>query len=94
MAKKLLSTVLPSRFDKYDIRFPEDWDIKYLETPYTNEQMIEALKDREYLFVGAIHPVNAEVIRANPQLKLIQSEELLLTKLIFIQQRIRYSGLQ
>lgn len=74
MAKKLLSTVAQSRFDKYDIHFPEDWDVKFLDVPYTDEQMIEALKDREYLFVGAIHPVSAAVIKANPQLKLIQSE--------------------
>ena len=66
MAKKIVSTVAPSRFDKYGIHFPADWDIKFVDVPYTDEQLIEALKDREYLFVGAVHPVSAEVIKANP----------------------------
>ena len=74
MAKKLVSTVAPSRFEKYGIYFPEDWDITYVDVPYTDEQLIEALKGVEYLFVGAVHPVSAAVIKANPQLKLIQSE--------------------
>lgn len=74
MAKKVLSTVEASRFDKFGIHYPEDWDVTYLDFPYTDAQMIEALKDREYLLVNATHPVSADVIRANPQLKLIQSE--------------------
>lgn len=84
MAKKLLSTVLPSRFDKYEIHFPADWEIDYLEAPYTDEQMIAALKDKEYLFVNATHPVSAAVIKANPQLKLIQSEGVAFDRIDFV----------
>ena len=74
MAKKIVSTVLQSRFDKYGIHFPEDWEITYLETPYTDEEMIKAIGDKEYLLVNATHRVSKEVIDACPNLKLIQSE--------------------
>ena len=84
MAKKLVSTVAPSRFEKYGIYFPEDWDITYVDVPYTDEQLIEALKGVEYLFVGSVHPVSAEVIKANPQLKLIQAEGVAFDKIDFV----------
>ena len=74
MAKKIVSTVLQSRFDKYGIHFPEDWEITYLEAPYTDEEMIKAIGDKEYLLVNATHRVSKEVIDACPNLKLIQSE--------------------
>ena len=74
MAKKIVSTVLQSRFDKYGIHFPEDWEITYLESPYTDEDMIKAIGDKEYLLVNATHRVSKEVIDACPNLKLIQSE--------------------
>ena len=74
MAKKIVSTVLQSRFDKYGIHFPEDWEITYLEAPYKDEDMIRAIGDKEYLLVNATHPVTKTVIDACPNLKLIQSE--------------------
>jgi len=74
MAKKIVSTVLQSRFDKYGIHFPSDWEITYLESPYTDEEMIKAIGDKEYLLVNATHRVSKEVIDACPNLKLVQSE--------------------
>ena len=74
MAKKIVSTVLQSRFDKYGIHFPEDWEITYLEAPYTDEDMIKAIGDKEYLLVNATHRISKDVIDACPNLKLIQSE--------------------
>ncbi|MCF0142576.1 MAG: glycerate dehydrogenase [Parasporobacterium sp.] len=74
MAKKVLSTVIESRFDKYGIHFPADWEVKYLDFPYTDEQMIEAAKDVDYIFVNATHPVTANVIKNCGHIKLIQSE--------------------
>ena len=74
MAKKIVSTVLASRFDKYGIHFPEDWEITYLESPYTDEEMIKAIGDKEYLLVNATHRVSKEVMDACPNLKLVQSE--------------------
>lgn len=74
MAKRIVSSVLQSRFDKYGIHFPEDWEITYLESPYTDEEMIKAIGDKEYLLVNATHRVSKEVMDACPNLKLIQSE--------------------
>ncbi len=74
MAKKIVSTVLQSRFDKYGIHFPSDWEITYLESPYTDEEMIKAIGDKEYLLVNATHRVSKEVMDACPNLKLVQSE--------------------
>lgn len=74
MAKKIVSTVLQSRFDKYGIHFPQDWEITYLESPYTDEEMIQAIGDKEYLLVNATHRVSKEVMDACPNLKLVQSE--------------------
>lgn len=83
MAKKIVVTVAPSRFEKYGIHFPEDWEITYVDVPYTDEELIKALEGVEYLFVGAVHPVSAAVIKANPQLKLIQSEGVAFDKIDF-----------
>ena len=81
MAKKLVSTVLHSRFDKYGIHFPEDWEITYLEAPYTDEDMIKAVGDKEYILVNATHPVTKAVIDACPNLKFIQSEGVAFNKI-------------
>lgn len=83
MAKKLVSTVPQSRFDKYDIHFPSDWEVKYLDVPYTDEELNAALEGIEYLLVGAVHPVSEAVIKANPQLKIIQSEGVAFDKIDF-----------
>lgn len=74
MAKKLVCTVTKQRFEKYQVFFPQDWEITYLDVPYTDEELIAAIGDKEYLFVGAVHPVSANVINACPNLKFIQSE--------------------
>ena len=71
---KVLSSVPASRFDKFDVHFPADWEIKYLDFPYTDEQMIEGAKDADFIFVNATHPVSAAVITACPNVKLIHSE--------------------
>ena len=81
MAKKLVSTVLASRFDKYGIHFPSDWEITYLEAPYTDEDMIKAVGDKEYILVNATHPVTKAVIDACPNLKFIQSEGVAFNKI-------------
>ena len=71
---KVLSSVPASRFDKFDVHFPADWEVKYLDFPYTDEQMIEGAKDADFIFVNATHPVSAAVIAACPNVKLIHSE--------------------
>ena len=71
---KVLSTVTPQRFARFGVNFPEDWEVVYIDFPYTTEEMIEKAKGCDYLLANATHPVAGEVIKANPQLKLIHSE--------------------
>ena len=72
--KTVVSTVPESRFRKYQVFFPGDWTVKYVDVPYTDEQLIEACKDVNFLFVGSIHQVSAEVIEKCSHLKMIHVE--------------------
>ncbi len=71
---KVVSTVAEARFAKYGITFPEGWTVKYLDAPYTEEEMSAACKDADYLFVNSVHPVTAKVIEENSHLKMIHVE--------------------
>ena len=42
---KVVSTVPASRFEKYDVKWPEEWEIVYLKFPYTDDEMIAAAAD-------------------------------------------------
>jgi len=72
--KKLVCTVNKERFDKYGVHFTPDWEIQYLNAPYTDEEMIAACKTKDYIFVNSVHPVTAAVISACPHLKMIHVE--------------------
>ena len=71
---KVVYTIIPQRFDKYDVHFPADWEVVNVPEGYTDAELAEACKGADFLFVGSVHTVSAEVIKANPQLKLIQAE--------------------
>lgn len=72
--KSIVSTVPKSRFEKFKVHFPEDWNITFIDAPYSQEQLIHACKDAEYLFVGSIHPVAASVFEQCPHLKMVHVE--------------------
>ena len=69
----IVTTVTKQRFEKYGVSFHEDWNVKYL-SGASQSELAEACKDADVLFVGSTDVVSAEVINANPQLKLIQAE--------------------
>lgn len=71
---RVVSTVQPGRFQKYGVAFPEGWAVSWLDAPYTQEQLSQCCQGADYLFVNSVHPVSAQVIRENPQLKLIHVE--------------------
>jgi phosphoglycerate dehydrogenase-like enzyme len=62
--KKVVSTVGKARFDKYQVHFPSDWEVIYVDVPYTDETLIEACKKADYLFVGSIHKVDVASARS------------------------------
>lgn len=71
---KVLSTVTPQRFERFGVKFPEGWEVTYIDFPYTDEELINKAKGCDYLLANATHPVSGAVIKANPQLKCIHSE--------------------
>ncbi len=72
--KKLVSSVAKKRFDKYDIHFSPDWEVHYIAFPYTDDELIAACQQADYLFVDTVHPVSSLVIEASKHLKLIHVE--------------------
>ncbi len=71
---KIAVTVRPAHFDRFGIQFPKEWDVSWVKVPYTDEDLIAAAKDAEFLFVDSIDPVSANVIRNCPKLKMIHTE--------------------
>lgn len=72
--KKLVSTVDEKRFLKYGVSFPDDWKVTFVAEPYTDEQLIDACKKADYLFVGSVHRVSERVLRACPHLRMVHVE--------------------
>lgn len=72
--KKLVSTVPKSRFEKYGVFFPEEWEINYLDFPYTQEDLVIACQEVDYLFIGSMHPVTGTTINQCSHLKMIHVE--------------------
>ena len=70
---KIVSTVPASRFEKYGVAWPSEWDISYVDFPYTDNELICALKDADVLFVNSIHPVTAAVIQQCHGLRMIHT---------------------
>lgn len=70
---KVISTVPRSRFERFGIFFPDEWDVVYLGKP---EEILAhpEVMDADFLFVMSSHIVTAEVINSMPNLKLIQTE--------------------
>lgn len=71
---KIVTSVTPQRFEKYQVFFPADWKVQYVELPYTDETMIKMCMDADFLFLNSTHPLTANVIRACSHLKLIHVE--------------------
>lgn len=71
---KVLSLVPKSRIDRFGVKPPAGVEITFLEPPFTDDEVIEAGKGADCIFVGAVDPVSRKVIYALDTLKLIHSE--------------------
>lgn len=71
---KIVVTVRPGHFDRFGIRFPEDWEVVQVAAPYTDEELIAAAQGVKYMFVDSVDAVSAKVIAACPDLKMIHTE--------------------
>ena len=70
---KLLTTFNKEHFERYGVTIPDFFDVKYLKSPYTQEELSSALKDCEFLFISSTQEVNKKVMENNPQLKMIHT---------------------
>lgn len=71
---KVVTTVPASRFERFGVPFPSDWQIVYLDYPASDDVLIEACKNADFLFVGSVHVVSANVIAHCPSLRMIHVE--------------------
>lgn len=72
---KVVSVVPQSRFERFGVRFPEGWEVKFFPYPYTAAELAEACKGYDYLFsVSAEGPVTAEAISGMDSIKMIHVE--------------------
>lgn len=71
---KVVSSVIRQRFERFDVSFPEGWEVEYINFPYTDEELIAVCKEADFLFLDSVHPASAGVIAACPNLKMIHVE--------------------
>lgn len=71
--KNIVVTVSPKHFEKFGIQFPEDWNVKMLDAGCTEDELIEACADAEYLFTSSDFTVSRRVVE-NTNLKMIHVE--------------------
>ena len=71
---KVVITVPKARYEQFGVNIPEKWDVTFVPKPYTDEELIQAVKTADYLLVGSGDRVSKEVINAGSNLKLIQTE--------------------
>lgn len=75
---KVVSSVPESRFEQYDISWPEDWALVYfaeseMAPPYS-KKLLDASRDADFVFVGSMHPVTEEYINNLESCRLLHVE--------------------
>ncbi|MBP2636404.1 MAG: putative 2-hydroxyacid dehydrogenase [Firmicutes bacterium] len=69
----VISAMPKWRFAASQVALPEDWDIRFIQ-PSTDQELIAACKQAEYLLVPASTPeINAHILKNIRHIKLIQS---------------------
>lgn len=71
--KKVVVTVSPKRFERFGISFSKDWEVKFLDSLCSEEELIKACDGVEYLFTGSDFTVSRKVIESS-KLKMIHVE--------------------
>ena len=71
---KVVSTVPQSRFEIFKVTPPAGWVVEFVGYPLSDETLIAACQDADFLLVGSVHTVSRAVIEACPSLKLIHTE--------------------
>ena len=71
---KVLSVVPKARIERFGVEIPKEIEISFIESPYSDEELIEAAKDVDCIFNTSVDPVSRKVIESLPKLKLIHTE--------------------
>lgn len=70
---KVVSTVPLSRFERFGIYFPENWETVYL-PEYNEDSLAREVEEADFLFVMSVHSVTEKVIENAKNLKMIHTE--------------------
>lgn len=70
---KVVVSLPEERIKRYNVSPPEGFQIEYIESPYTDEELIKASEDATFLFLS-LSPASRKVIENLKTVKLIQSE--------------------
>lgn len=70
---KVVVSLPEERVKRYNVKPPEGFQIEYIKTPYTDEELIELGQGATFLFLS-LSPASRKVIEGIDTLKLIQSE--------------------
>ncbi len=71
---KVVSVVPENRIDRFGIKPPAEFEITYINSPYTDGELIKACKGADFLFQTSVDPINSYVIDKLDTIKLIQTE--------------------
>ena len=71
---KVLTSIPAKRFEKYGAKFPEDWTVDYIKSPFTLEDIKEHGADADFVFIGSVESFTEDMIKACPNLKMIHAE--------------------
>ncbi len=71
---KVVSVVPQKRIEKFGVIPPLEFEIIYLDSPYTTEELIKVCEGADFLFETSVDPVPREAIEKFTSIKLIHSE--------------------
>lgn len=70
---KIATTLKPGLVNKFGVKMPEGWEISYIDYPCEDDKIVEACKDADFLWIGPVDPMSADLISKLDKVKLIQS---------------------
>lgn len=70
----MLSIVPEGRIKRFGVEVPEEIEMTFLPSPFTDEELIEAARDVDCIFDTAVDKISRNAIENLPNLKFIQSE--------------------
>lgn len=70
---KIRVTLRPVVVERFGVKWPGEWDWKYVELPKTDDELIEELKDADIVYCGPVDVISRKVIESLDNCKMIHS---------------------